>query len=100
MLIKTKIIKEVTSSIINFKSKFKPQDPVGKWNKKDIQKNLYTLFDGRESVLDAFESSIFPVKIEGKGFSDLAREAEVSDHRRENVSDYSNIKILTPKQNL
>ena len=42
---------------------------------KDILKNLYALFESRERVLDAFESKIFPIKIEGTGFSD-----KVSDH--------------------
>ena len=29
---------------------------------KYIFNNLYPLFDGRERVLDAFESEIFPIK--------------------------------------
>ena len=49
--------------------------------KKDIFKNLYALFDGRERVLDTFEIEIFPMKTERTGFSDF---------------DYSNLKILTP----
>ena len=36
-------------------------------------------------VLDAFESKIFPIKIEGTGFSNK-------------VSNHSNLKILTPKK--
>ena len=76
--------------IINFKSKIKPQNP--KQKKKDILNNLYALFDGRKRVLDAFESRIFPVKIEGTGFSDLATQDKVSDH--------SNLKVLTAKQML
>ena len=54
---------------------------------KDILKNLYILIKDRERVLDAFESKTFPIKIEGKGFSDK-------------VPDYSNFKTLTPKQML
>ena len=48
---------------------------IKKWKKmkKDIFKNLYALCDGRERVLDAFESKIFPIKTEGTGFSDFSR---------------------------
>ena len=52
--------------------------------KEDIIDNLYNLFEGRERVLNAFDSKIFPIKIEGKGFSDK-------------VSDHFNLKTLTPK---
>ena len=55
--------------------------------KKDTLKNLYALFEGRERVLDASESKIFPIKIESRGFSDK-------------VSDHSNLKVLIPKQML
>ena len=57
---------------MNFKSKIKPQNPVKeKQKKKDILTNLYVFFDGKERVLDTFESGKFPIKIEGKDFSDL-----------------------------
>ena len=39
-----------------------------KQKKKGILKNLYTFFDGRERVLDTFESEVFPIKIEGTAF--------------------------------
>ena len=52
--------------------------------KEDIIDNLHNLFEGRERVLNAFDSKIFPIKIEGKGFSDK-------------VSDHFNLKTLTPK---
>ena len=71
--------------IIIFKKKTKPQNPKKKQENKDTLKNLYPLFEGRERVLNAFDSKIFPIKIEGTGFSDK-------------VSDHSNLKILTPKQ--
>ena len=58
-----------------------------KQEKKDILKNLYARFEGRERVFDAFESKIFPITIEGTGLSDK-------------VSDHSNLKLLTPKQML
>ena len=41
----------------------------------------------RERVLDAFDSKIFPIKIEGTVFSGK-------------ISDHSNLKILTPKHML
>ena len=53
-----------------------------------------------KELFDAFESKIFPIKIEGTGFSDLARVAKVSDHTRNKVSDHSNLKILCSKQML
>ena len=56
--------------------------------KKYIHKNLYALFEGRERVLDAFKSKIFPINNECTGFSS------------DKVCDHSNIKILTPKQRL
>ena len=71
--------------IIIFKKKTKPQNPKKKQENKDTLKNLYALFEGRGRVLNAFDSKIFPIKIEGTGFSDK-------------VSDHSNLKILTPKQ--
>ena len=57
------------------------------FKKKKKRPQLYALFERRERVLDAFESKIFPIKIEGAGLLDQ-------------VSDNSNLKILTPKQML
>ena len=68
---------------MDFKKKIRPQNPEKKLEKKDILKNLWRV----EKVIDAFESKIFLVKIEGTGFSGK-------------VSDHSNLKILTPKQTL
>ena len=68
---------------MNFKSKIKPQNPDKKQKKQDILKSLYPLFDGRERVLDVFESGIFPIKIEGTDFSDF---------------DHYNLKILNRQQ--
>ena len=84
----------------NLKKKIKRQNPEKKQKKKDILKNLYALFDSRERVLDAFESKIFPVKIEGAGFSNLASIAKASDRTRDKVSSHSNPEILTPIQML
>ena len=69
---------------MNFKSKTKPHNPEEKKQKKDdILKNLCTLFDGRERVLDAFECKIFPTKTKGSGLLNL---------------DHSKLWILTPKE--
>ena len=77
---------------MNYKSKIKPQNLEKKQKKKDILKNLHALFDVTDRVVDAFESGIFPAKIEGTGFSDLDTGDKISDH--------ANLKILTPKQML
>ena len=50
-------------------------------------KVVYYYFDDRETVLDAFENKIFPIKIEGTGFSDK-------------VLDHFSLKVLTRKQML
>ena len=76
---------------MNFKSKVKSKN-TGKKKKQDVLKTLYALFVGRERVLDAFNSKIFPIKIEGTGLSDLYTQDVVFDH--------SNLKILNPKQML
>ena len=36
--------------------------------KKDVLKNLYNFFEGREKVLNAFDSKIFPIKAKGSGY--------------------------------
>ena len=56
-----------------------------KQEKKYVLKNLYAHSEGGERVLNAFESKMFPVQIEGPSFSD-------------NVLDHSSLTILTPKQ--
>ena len=61
---------------------------------------MYALFDCIEIVPDTFESKIFPIKVEGAGFSDIAHVAMVPDCTQEKVSDHSNLKILSPKQML
>ena len=52
---------------MNFKKKTKPQNLEKKQNEKYILKNLYSLFEGRERVLNAFDSKIFPIKIFRQG---------------------------------
>ena len=68
--------------IIDFQKKNKTAKSREKQEKKDIRKNIYTLFKGKERVLDAFGGKIFQIKIKGTGFSDRA-------------SDNLNLKILT-----
>ena len=77
---------------MNFKSETKPLNPEKKQKKKDILKTLYGHFDGRERLFDAFEYRLFPIKIKGTGFSDLAM--------RDKVSDHYNLKILALKKML
>ena len=53
--------------ILNFRKQIKPKNPEKKQKKKDVHKNLNELFEHRERVLNAFDSKIFPIKIEGTG---------------------------------
>ena len=53
-----------------------------KQEKEIVLENLYNIFEGREKVLDAFESKIFPIKSKGTGTL---------------KSNHSELKILTPK---
>ena len=70
---------------MNFKKKTKSQDLEKIQETKDVLENLYALFEGRERVLDAFESKIFQIKTKGSSYLDFK---------------HSNLKILTPKQML
>ena len=70
---------------MNFKEKTKSQDSKKKQKKHDILKNLYTIFEGRERVLHAFESKLLPIKTKCTGYIDFNR---------------SSLKILTPKKML
>ena len=72
---------------MNFRKQVKPKNPERKQQKEDVIENLYNLSESRERVLNAFDSKIFPIKIEGADFTDK-------------VSDHSNLNILTPKQML
>ena len=47
---------------MGIKKKTRPQNP----EKKDIFKNLYTLFEGRERVPNTFESKRYTNKIENR----------------------------------
>ena len=48
-------------------------------------KNLYNFFEGREKIIDTFESKIFSIKSKASGILN---------------PDHSKLKILTPKQML
>ena len=56
-----------------------------KQEKGIVLENLYNSFEGREKVLDGFESKIFSIKSRGAGILN---------------SNHSKLKILTPKQML
>ena len=89
--ITTKVANEDQSDllveILNFRKQVKPKYTEKKQQKEDVLKNLYNLYEGKERVPNAFDSKIFPIKIEGRGISDK-------------VSHHSNLNILTPKQML
>ena len=71
------------NEIRNFKERTKPQDISKNQGKEAVLINLYAIFEGREKVLDAFESKIFPIKSKGTGFLNF---------------DHSKRRLLTPKQ--
>ena len=50
---------QMSSLVLNFKSKVRPRNSEKKQNKKDILKNVYALSDGTERVLEASERKIF-----------------------------------------
>ena len=72
---------------MNLRKQVKPKNTEKKQQKEDVLENLYNIFEDIKRVLNAFDSKIFPIKIEGTGFPDK-------------VSDHSNLKILTPKEML
>ena len=72
------------NEIRNFRHKTKPRNEEKK-QKKNVLRNLYNFFEGREKVLNAFGSKIFPIKTTGTGYLE---------------SKPSSFKILTPNQML
>ena len=70
---------------MNFRKNTKPRRQEKKQEKETVLENLYNFFEGREKILDAFESKIFSTKSKVAGFLSLDR---------------SKLKILTPKQML
>ena len=79
--------RDLLVEILNFRKHVKPKNREKKQQKEDVPKNLHNLFEGRERVLNAFDSKIFPIKIKDTWFSDK-------------VLDHFNLKILTPKEML
>ena len=70
---------------MNFRKNTKPRSQEKKQEKEIVLKNLYNFFEGREKVLDAFESKIFSIKSKGAGILN---------------PNHSKLKVLTPKQML
>ena len=52
---------------MNFRKNTKPKSQEIKQEKKIVLKNLHKFWEGREKVLDAFESKIFLIKSKGAG---------------------------------
>ena len=58
---------------MNFKKKTKPKNPVKKQEKEMVVKTLYNFFNGREKVLNAFQSKIFSTKSKGSALLNTVR---------------------------
>ena len=70
---------------MKFKKYTKPRSQEKKQEKNAVLENLYNFWEGREKILDAFESKIFLTKFKGAGILNL---------------NHSKLKVLTPKQML
>ena len=53
--------------IMSFKKNTKPRSQEKKQEKEIVLKNWHNFFEGREKILDAFESKIFLTKSKGAG---------------------------------
>ena len=71
--------------IMNFRKNTKPRSQEKKREKEIVLQNLHNFFEGREKILDAFESKIFSIKSKGSGILN---------------PDHSKLKILTPNEML
>ena len=76
---------DLLAEIMNFRKNTKPRSQEKKQEKEIVLKNLYNFFEGREKILDAFESKIFSIKSKGAGILN---------------PNHSKLKILTHKQML
>ena len=76
---------DLSAEIMNFRKNMKPRSQEKQKQKEIVQENLYKFWEGREKILDAFESKIFLTKSKGAGILN---------------PDHSKLKILTPKQML
>ena len=70
---------------MNFKKNTKPRSQQKKQEKEIVLKNLCDFWEGREKLLNAFESKIFSIKSTGAGILN---------------PNHSKLKILPPKQML
>ena len=70
---------------MNFRKNTKPRSQEKKQEKEIVLENLYNIFEGREKILEAFESKIFSIKSKGTGILNL---------------NHSKLKILTHKKML
>ena len=70
---------------MNFRKNMKPRSHEKNKKKKIVLENLYNFCEGREKILDTFESKIFLTKSKGACILN---------------PDHSKLKILTPKQML
>ena len=50
---------------MSFRKKTNPRSPDKKQEKGIVLQNLYNLFEGREKILDGFESKMFLIKSKG-----------------------------------
>ena len=73
---------DLLAETMNFRKHTKPRSQEKKQEKEIAFENLYNFFEGREKVLDAFESKIFSIKSKGAGILNL---------------NHSKLKVLTPK---
>ena len=73
------------AEIMNFRKNTEPRSQEKMQEKEIVLKNLYNFSEGREKVLEVFESIIFLTKSEGAGILN---------------PDHSKLKILTSKQRL
>ena len=64
--------------VLNSKKQVKPKNPEKKQQKEDDFENLYNFFEGRERVLNAFDSKTFPIKIEGTGPSQMLQRLPIA----------------------
>ena len=62
---------DLLKEIMKFKKKTKPRNQEKKQEKEIVLDNLYYFFEGRERVLDAFESKIFLAKSKGADILNL-----------------------------
>ena len=76
---------DLLTEIMNFRKNTKPRSQEKKREKEIVLENLHNFFQGREKILNAFESKIFLTKSKGAGILN---------------PNHSKLKTLTPKQML